>query len=87
MAKPVLFFSELCPDTKPFITELKNLQIDYEAIEITTSMVNLKRFLKLRDNNPIFDSIKQKGYIGIPALLLSQGDVILDIHQLSEITN
>ena len=45
----------------------------------------LKAFLKLRDNHSAFDDVKKNGYIGIPALVLENGNVVLDKDQLAEI--
>lgn len=81
MEKPILFFANLCPDTPPFVAELERLKIDYEAVEIMSSMANFKRFLKLRDNHPAFEQAKQNGYIGIPALMLGD-DVYLNLNEL-----
>lgn len=44
MSKPVLFFANLCPDTAPFVAELARLEVDYESVEIMSSMANFKRF-------------------------------------------
>lgn len=52
MSKPVLFFANLCPDTAPFVAELARLEVDYESVEIMSSMANFKRFLTLRDQHP-----------------------------------
>lgn len=84
MAKPILYFAHWCPDTPPFVAELKRLGIDYEEREMTTGGANLKAFLKLRDNHPAFESVKANGYIGVPALV--DGDkVILDLTELEDI--
>ncbi|HDR1156426.1 TPA: hypothetical protein ACPDTQ_001238 [Pasteurella multocida] len=85
MSKPVLFFANLCPDTAPFVAELARLEVDYESVEIMSSMANFKRFLTLRDQHPTFEQAKENGYIGIPALLLADEQVVLDIHQLKDI--
>lgn len=81
MTKPTLFFANLCPDTPPFMAELKRLNVEYEAVEIMSSMANFKRFLKLRDNHPAFEQAKQNGYIGIPALVLDD-HVYLNVNEL-----
>lgn len=85
MSKLVLFFADFCPDTIPFVAELNRLNVKYEAAEIMPSMANFKRFLKLRDHHPAFENAKVNGYIGIPALLLADEQVILDIDQLQDI--
>lgn len=81
MEKPTLFFANLCPDTLPFMAELERLDVDYESVEIMSSMANFKRFLKLRDNHPAFEQTKQNGYIGIPALVLGD-EVYLNLNEL-----
>ena len=43
MSKPVLFYSAECPDTPSFMAELKALKVDYEEIEVQSSLPNLKR--------------------------------------------
>ena len=50
-----------------------------------TSLPNLKQFIRLRDSNAEFDNSKANGYLGIPALLLPNGDVVLDESKLKEI--
>ncbi|EGP05639.1 TPA: hypothetical protein ACY37O_001252 [Pasteurella multocida] len=85
MSNPVLFFANLCPDTAPFVAELTRLEVDYESVEIMSSMANFKRFLTLRDQHPAFEQAKENGYIGIPALLWADEQVVLDINQLKDI--
>ena len=85
MSKPVLFYSVECPDTPSFVAELKALKVNYEEIEVQSSLPNLKRFLRLRDNEAVFDEAKAKGYAGLPALLLADGRVILDETQLKSV--
>ncbi|WP_314186750.1 hypothetical protein [Aggregatibacter kilianii] len=83
--KPILYYAEQCPDTAPFVAELKRLGVEYEEVEVLSSIPNLKQFLRLRDNHAEFDSVKAKGYAGFPALLLEDGRVILDEAQLKSI--
>ncbi|SUC08725.1 Glutaredoxin-related protein [Pasteurella canis] len=85
MSKAVLFFANLCPDTTAFVAELNRLNVEYEAVEIMSSMANFKHFLRLRDNHSAFEQAKANGYIGIPALLLADEQVILDINQLQHV--
>jgi len=40
-------------------------------------MGNLKRFLKYRDNRPEFQKIKEKGNIGLPCIVVNNGEEIL----------
>ena len=83
--KPILYYAEQCPDTSPFVAELKRLGVEYEEVEVLSSIPNLKQFLRLRDNHTEFDAVKAKGNAGFPALLLEDGRVILDEAQLKSV--
>ena len=85
MSKPILYYAADCPDTAPFVAELDRLGVDYDEVEIMTSLPNLKQFIRLRDSNAEFDNSKANGYLGIPALLLLNGDVVLVESKLKEI--
>ena len=82
MNQPVLFFSDLCPDTPPFVAALAARNMDYEAVNITASMKNLKRFLALRDSHTAFDARKAQGAIGIPVLQLADDSLVFRIEDL-----
>ena len=82
MNQPVLYFSDLCPDTPPFVPALAARNMDYEAVNITASIKNLKRFLVLRDSRAEFDARKAQGAIGIPVLQLADGTLIFTIEAL-----
>ena len=82
MNQPVLFFSDLCPDTPPFVAALAARNMDYEAVNITASMKNLKRFLALRDSHAAFDARKAQGAIGIPVLQLADDSLVFRIEDL-----
>jgi glutaredoxin-related protein len=53
-------------------------------------MMNLKLFLNHRDNNPVFKEIKDSGRVGLPCLVIGNGDQIvfevesLDIEDLKK---
>ena len=83
MNQPVLYFSDLCPDTPPFVAALAARNMDYEAVNITASMKNLKRFLALRDSHAAFDARKAQGAIGIPVLQLADDSLVFYIEDLS----
>ncbi|QIW15552.1 hypothetical protein A4G20_04010 [Pasteurellaceae bacterium RH1A] len=85
--KPIVYYASWCPDTAPFLAELEALGVEYEALDMVNDRLNFKAFLKLRDTHPAFDDAKQKGYIGIPALVLESGEVILDKDELKKLLN
>ncbi|MBS9781687.1 MAG: hypothetical protein KGV56_04265 [Gammaproteobacteria bacterium] len=85
MNKPQLFYSELCPDTKPFVAELERLNINYQPVNIFESMANFKQFLCLRDTDKAFDDAKAQGYAGIPVLVVDEERIVLDVDELNNI--
>ncbi len=65
---------------------LSNNGVIYEYIDITDSMRNLKIYLKLRDTRPEFEEIKRIGRVGIPFIMLDNGEkLIFDQPELDEL--
>ena len=65
---------------------LSNNGIIYEYIDITDSMRNLKIYLKLRNTRPEFEEIKRIGRVGIPFIMLDNGEkLIFDQPELDEL--
>ena len=73
--KPILYYAKDCPDTKPFVDRLNEF----------TSLKDLKQFLFVRDTYKVFDKIKGNMQIGIPCLVVSESECILDIDKLNEL--
>ena len=65
-----------CPDCTQVEEQVKG-NAKYELVDIGTHVKYLKEFLRLRDNNPLFDECKRTGSIGIPCFLLEDGTVTL----------
>ncbi len=65
-----------CPDC---IAVDKHVEGDnhYEVIDIGSHIKYLKEFLRLRDNNAVFDEAKKYGYAGVPCFVLEDGTVTL----------
>ncbi len=53
---------------------LSNNGINFEYIDITESMRNLKIYLKLRDTRPEFEEIKRIGRVGVPFIMINNGE-------------
>ena len=65
-----------CPDCT-YVEEQVKGKSNYEIIDIGAHVRNLKAFLKLRDNNAVFDEAKSIGAAGIPCFVLEDGRVTL----------
>ena len=53
---------------------LSNNGVSFDYLDITESMRNLKIYLKLRDTRPEFDEIKRVGRVGIPFVMIDNGE-------------
>lgn len=73
-----VYTSPLCPDCRECKVNFDAHGIEYTAVDITESMKNLKAFLKLRDGDPVFDICRERGSVGIPAIVSGDGGVTLD---------
>lgn len=69
-----VFGSPIWPECEPLRELLLKNNIEFEYIDITESIKNLKTFLTLRDSNPYFDKIKEKGSVGIPTIVIGEGE-------------
>ena len=73
-----VYGSELCPDCVACKSAFDANNLPYDFVNITGSMRNLKEFLRLRDASPVFENAKKNGYVGIPAIMKENGDIVLD---------
>jgi len=54
--------------------------INYLYLDITENMLNLKKFLKFRDNDKAFIEIKANDRLGVPCIVVNDGEeIIFDI--------
>ena len=65
-----------CPDCVAVDRQVEG-DSRYQVIDIGEHVSLLKEFLRLRDNSPVFDEAKKKGYAGIPCFVLEDGTVTL----------
>ena len=71
-----IYVMSTCPDCT-YVEEQVKGNSNYEIIDIGAHIRNLKAFLKLRDNNAVFDEAKRTGAAGIPCFVLEDGRVTL----------
>lgn len=74
MKKIFLFGSEQCPDCVVMKGFLDAHQVRYSFIDVLGSLGKLKMFLKYRDTLQAFEPVKEKGSVGIPFLLVNDGE-------------
>ena len=71
-----IYGSMLCPDCVQCRADLDKAGVAYEYLDFSESLLHLKEFLVLREN-PIFDTIRSEGKIGIPCLVKENGTLTL----------
>ena len=77
-----IYGSMLCPDCVRCRSDLDGAGVAYEYLDFSDGLKNLKEFLSLRDDNPVFDEVKREGRIGIPCIVREDGSVTLDMNEV-----
>ena len=83
--KNILYYAQSCPDTAPFKEKLAELGISYKEVEVMSSLKNFKEFLFVRDTYTQFEGIRGNMKIGIPCLVISEGECILELNELTKL--
>ena len=81
----ILYFAETCPDTAPFKEKLAELGITYKEVEVMSSLKNFKEFLFVIDTYTQFEGIRGNMKIGIPCLVISESECILELSELTKL--
>ena len=71
----------LCPDCVRCREDLDKAGVEYQYLDFSEDLRSLKEFLKLRDKDPMYASVREAGSIGIPTILLPDGSVTLTWEQ------
>ncbi|MBQ4384052.1 MAG: glutaredoxin-related protein [Firmicutes bacterium] len=67
-----------CPYCDYVYEQVKDRTDEFEYIDIGTHVRYLGEFMRMRDNDPVFDHLKAIGDIGIPAFVLEDGRISTD---------
>ena len=73
-----IYGSMLCKDCVQCREELEKCGVSYEYLDFADDLMHLKEFLAIREGNPLFDTVREKGGIGIPCIVKGDGTVTLD---------
>lgn len=73
-----IYGSMLCPDCVKCREDLDQAGVNYEYLDFSESLLNLKDFLKLRDSSEVFREAREAGKIGIPCIMREDGTLTLD---------
>lgn len=73
-----IYGSMLCPDCVKCREDLDRAGVEYEYLDFSDSLMNLRAFLAIRDASDLFDEVRERGAIGIPCLVDDGGNISLD---------
>ena len=73
-----IYGSMLCKDCVECVEDLKKANVEFDFLDFADSLLYLKEFLAIRDGNDQFNAAREKGSIGIPAIVKEDGSVTLD---------
>ena len=76
-----VYGSEICVDCRNYKAVQKRRGFEAEYIDITENTKNLREFLAIRDNDSVFDPVKERGGIGIPLFVHEDGLKTFDINE------
>ena len=78
-----VYVMESCPDC----VEVKQRYSDnpnFELVDIGKQARTLKDFITLRDSHPAFNTVRERGNIGIPCFIKEDGSVIISLNKFDE---
>ncbi|HHX62037.1 MAG TPA: glutaredoxin [Epulopiscium sp.] len=79
--KIIMYGSRICSDCVEAEAQLlKRNDIELEYRQITQDVRTMKKFLSYRDNEPMFQPVKERGQIGIPFFVLEDGSKSFEIN-------
>lgn len=83
MRKIIVFGSKHWPGCEPAKEYLSSNNIEFLYLDITENMINLKTFLKYRDEYAEFKEVRESGRVGLPCIVVNKGEqVIFDYNEL-----
>lgn len=80
--KVTVIGSHLCPDTLYALNRLSEADAEMDFKNISSSLADLKVYLALRQDSPIYADIRANGGIGIPCFLLEDGTATRDLNEV-----
>jgi len=76
-----VYGTEICIDCRNYKAIQKTRGFEAEYIDITANTDNLREFLKIRDNSPVFEKVREHSGIGIPLFVNEDGAMTFEIDE------
>lgn len=77
MNKITVYGHQACPDCPRMKNFLTKNGIKYTYVDIAEGIPQLKAFLKYRENRFEFDRVKRAGAVGLPCIVVNDGEKVL----------
>lgn len=58
--------------------------VQYKYLSFSDSIMNLRKFLKYRDEEPMFEEVKAAGRVGLPFFQLEDGTLTFSLEEVLE---
>lgn len=76
-----VYGADICIDCRNYKEIQKNRGFEAEYVDIIENTTNLKEFLKIRDNDALYEQVKENNGIGIPLFVREDGMKTFDINE------
>jgi glutaredoxin-related protein len=76
-----VYGTDICIDCRNYKAIQAKRKFEAEFINITENTANLREFLSIRDQDSIFDAVRENGGIGIPLFVREDGTKTFDIDE------
>lgn len=76
-----VYGADICIDCRNYKAIQKARGFEAEYVDIIADTTRLKEFLTLRDNDPIFDQVREHSGIGIPLFVHEDGRKTFDMDE------
>ena len=80
--KVTVIGSHLCPDTLYALGQLSARKVEIDFRDLSASLPDLKASLAVRESEPVYAAVREKGSLGIPCFVLEDGSVTLELEEV-----
>lgn len=79
--------TNLCIKCENAEKQLKEAGIQFDYVDFTNSIMDLKEFVTFRDTHSEFNSVRGTGKVGIPCFVFDDGTITFDLHKAIELAS
>ena len=76
-----VYGTDICIDCRNYKAIQKNRGFEAEYIDIIEDTTKLKEFLKIRDFDPVYETVRENNGIGVPLFVREDGVKTFDIDE------